>query len=84
MGRGGISREIKKGGIKKVECHLYGVSTTTFNGLLCQKGQFTHQPCARRWVVRKIFGYYPLFIEMFACPKRIFSGNWGQGRGGGS
>ena len=31
---------------------------TTFNSLLCQKGQFTLQPHPRRWFVRKIFCYY--------------------------
>ena len=29
-----------------------------FNSLLCQKGQFKLQQCPRRWLVRKIFGYY--------------------------
>ena len=31
---------------------------TTFNSLLCQKGQFTYQPCQRRWFVRKVYCYY--------------------------
>ena len=26
---------------------------TTFNSLVCQKGQFTLQPCPRRWFVRQ-------------------------------
>ena len=30
----------------------------TFNSLVCQKGQFTLQLCTRRWLVRKILGYY--------------------------
>ena len=33
--------------------------STTLNNLLCQEGQFKHQPCHSRWFVRKIFGCYP-------------------------
>ena len=29
------------------------------NSLLGQKGQFTHQPCPRKWFVRQIFDYSP-------------------------
>ena len=28
--------------------------STQLNNLLCQKGQFTLQPCPRRWLVRKL------------------------------
>ena len=37
---------------------LWILLQATINSLLCQKGQFTLQPCPRRWFVRKIFGYY--------------------------
>ena len=53
-----------------------------FNSLLCQKGQFTLQQCPFRWLVRKIFGYYPksqnlkILIEIFACPNWRFFGNY--------
>ena len=30
-----------------------------FDSLLCQKEQFTLQPCPIRWFVKKIFGYFP-------------------------
>ena len=32
---------------------------TTFNSLLCQKGQ-----CHRRWFSKKIFGYYPKKVKI--------------------
>ena len=61
---------------------LYILILTTFNSLLCQKGHFTLQLCPRRWFVSKITWLLPpksknwkLFIEIFACPKRRFSGN---------
>ena len=38
---------------------------TILNSLLCQKRQFTLQPCLRRWFVRNIED----------CTKRRFSGN---------
>ena len=34
------------------------IPTVTFNSQLYQKGQFTFQPCRRRWFESKIFGYY--------------------------
>ena len=30
----------------------------TFSSLVCQKEQFILQLCPKRWLVRKIFGYY--------------------------
>ena len=45
--------------------NLFQISTpTTFNILLCQKGQFTLQPCRRIWFVREIFGYYPPKVKI--------------------
>ena len=37
---------------------------TTFNKVLCQKGQDTLQLCSRRWFVREIFGYYPPKVKI--------------------
>ena len=62
----------------------------TFNRLVCQKGQFTLQLCPRRWFVRMMFVYYPpkvkiekIFIEIFSCRNRRFSGNYlSKGQGG--
>ena len=55
--------------------------STTYNSLLCQKGQFTLQLCPRRLFVRKTFGYHPPKVKIenpsykvFACPKGRFSG----------
>ena len=36
----------------------------TINSLVCQKGQFTLQPCPRRWFVTMIFGYYTPKIKI--------------------
>ena len=54
----------------------------TFNSLFCQKGQFSLQPYPGRWVISKIFGYYPqkvnqkFFIENLAFPIRRFERNF--------
>ena len=54
----------------------------TSNSLVCQKWQFILQLWPRRWLVRKIFGYYTqksnwkIIIENFACPNRRFLGNY--------
>ena len=58
--------------------------TTTFNSLLCQKEQFTLQPCQTNWFVWKIFDYklppksqnWKYAIETFACPKDKLYGSW--------
>ena len=56
---------------------------TTFYSLLCQKGQFTHQPCPRRWFCLENIWLLPIkgqnwkfFKEIFACPKSGFSGKY--------
>ena len=36
----------------------------TFNSLVCYKGKFTLQLCLRRWLVRKILGYYPPKVKI--------------------
>ena len=41
---------------------------TTFNSLLCKKGQLTLQLCLRRWFVSQKFGYYPK-IYLVITPK---------------
>ena len=46
---------------------------TTFYCLLCQKGQFTLQPCPRGSLVWKMLIF---FHRNFACPKWRFSGNY--------
>ena len=40
------------------------VITTSFNNILCQKGQFALQLCARRWLVCKRFGHYLAIIDL--------------------
>ena len=40
----------------------------TFDSLVCQKGQFTHQLCLRIWFVRKIFGYYTPKVKIEKSP----------------
>ena len=37
---------------------------TTFDSLLCQKGQLILQPCPRIWSVRKGFGHYPQKLKI--------------------
>ena len=36
----------------------------TFNSLVCKKGQLTLQLYPRRWLVRKILGYYPPKVKI--------------------
>ena len=36
----------------------------TFNSLVCKKGQFTLQLYPRRWLDRKILGYYPPKVKI--------------------
>ena len=38
--------------------------TSKFDTLSCLKGQFTLQPCHRRWFVRKMFDYYPKKVKI--------------------
>ena len=61
---------------------------TTFNSLLCQKKQkFTLKLLSERSFVRRILVYYPqkvkieFLLEIFACSKRRFSGNYPSKRG---
>ena len=44
---------------------------STFNSLMCQKGQFTYLSCHRRWFVRKIFGYYPPKVKIENISQKI-------------
>ena len=55
------------------------LTLTTFNSILCQKCQFTLQLCPERLCFGKCLVITPkkskFPIEIFACPKRRFSGN---------
>ena len=60
--------------------YLLQILVTTFNNILCWKGQFKLQLCPRRclniWLLPSKSPNWKFFIENFACPERRFSGNY--------
>ena len=44
--------------------YRYKSTLTTFNSLLCQKGQFTFHLRTRRWFDRNIFGNHPQNVKI--------------------
>ena len=43
----------------------------TFNSLVCQKEQLILQLCHKRWLVRKIFGYYTPKVKIEKSSEKI-------------